>query len=322
MSDKELVLITGASGFVGSALLDRLINDDGNYSPVAAFRQIADSNRVNNRMRSVIIGNHDAYTNWSAALVGVACVVHAAARVHVMNESSLDPMASFREVNVNGTLCLARQAAASGVRRFVFISSVKVNGEETAIGRPFVEADLPQPSDPYGQSKYEAELGLRELAANTGMEIVIIRPPLVYGYGVKANFAAMMRWLKRGVPLPLGGIHNQRSLVSLSNLVDLIVTCLTHSAAANQTFMVSDGEDVSTSDLLRRMGKVMGHPARLISFPEYLLKVAAGLLGQADVAQRLCGSLQVDISKARELLGWTPPLTLDEGLAQAVLGFK
>jgi UDP-glucose 4-epimerase len=217
-------------------------------------------------------------------------------------------------------LNLARQAAAAGLRRFVFVSSIKVNGEATQLARPFIADDAPAPLDAYGVSKMEAEQGLREIARQTGMEVVIIRPPLVYGPGVKANFAAMMRWLKRGVPLPLGAIHNQRSLVALDNLVDLILTCLTHPAATNQTFLVSDGEDVSTTELLRRMGQAMGKTARLLPVPASWLKVAASLVGKGDVAQRLCGSLQVDISKTRELLGWVPPVSLDEGLRRAAAG--
>lgn len=189
------------------------------------------------------------------------------------------------------------------------------------MGNPFSATDAPVPSDAYGVSKMEAEHGLHELSAQTGMDVVIIRPPLVYGPGVKANFAAMMSWLKRGVPLPLGAIHNQRSLVALDNLVDLIVTCLTHPAAANQTFLVSDGQDVSTTDLLRRMGRAMGHPARLVPVPVSCLKLAAAMLGKQDIAQRLCSSLQVDIDKTRHLLDWRPPLSLDEGLKKAAQGY-
>ena len=266
---------------------------------------------------SFVVGDINDATDWGRALVDVNSVVHLAARVHVMHDTAADPLTAFRVVNVEGTLSLARQAAAAGVKRFVFISSVKVNGEATLPGQPFTADDVPAPLDAYGVSKMEAEQGLRELSAQTGMEVVIIRPPLVYGPGVKANFAAMMRWLRRGVPLPLGAIHNQRSLVALDNLVDLIVTCLTHPAAANQTFLVSDGEDVSTTELLRRMGRAMGHPAHLIPVPASLLKLAATMLGKQDVAQRLCGSLQVDIEKTRRLLGWTPPLSLDEGLRRA-----
>ena len=256
---------------------------------------------------------------WADAVKGVSAIEHRAARVHVMTEKAANPLEEFRRVNVQGTLNLAQQAAAAGVARFVVVSSIKVNGEETFKGVPFFAGDVAAPADPYGISKLEAELGLYEIAAQTGMEIVVIRPPLVYGPGVRANFAAMMRWLQKGVPLPLGAIHNQRSLVALDNLVDLIVTCTTHPAAANQTFLVSDGEDVSTSELLRRMGNVMGCPARLVPVPASLLKLAAAMVGKGDVAQRLCGSLQVDIKKTRQLLDWNPPLSLDEGLRRAAM---
>jgi UDP-glucose 4-epimerase len=239
-----------------------------------------------------------------------------------MQEATADPLEEFRRANVQGTLNLARQAAAAGVRRFVFVSSIKVNGEATQLGSPFKADDTPAPLDAYGVSKMEAEQGLREIARQTGMEVVIIRPPLVYGPGVKANFAVMMRWLKRGIPLPLGAIHNQRSLVALDNLVDLLVTCLTHPAAANQTFLVSDGDDVSTTELLRRMGQALGCPARLMPVQVSLLKLAAAMVCKRDVAQRLCGSLQVDIEKTRRVLGWTPPISLDEGLKKAGEAYK
>jgi nucleoside-diphosphate-sugar epimerase len=272
------------------------------------------------RVRPRVTGDLEPAADWSVALAGISAVVHLAARVHVMADTAANPLEEFRRVNVQGTLNLARQAAAAGVRRFVFVSSIKVNGEATQPGFPFTADDAPAPLDAYGVSKMEAEQGLREIARQTGMDVVIIRPPLVYGPGVKANFAAMMRWLKRGVPLPLGAIHNQRSLVALDNLVDLIVTCITHPAAANPIFPVSDGEDVSTTGLLRRMGQAMGRPARLIPVPAGLLKLAATVLGKPDVAQRLCGSLPVDIEKTRRLLGWTPPLSLDEGLRRAAGG--
>ncbi|CDS53583.1 UDP-glucose 4-epimerase [Polaromonas sp. CG9_12] len=230
-------------------------------------------------------------------------------------------MDAFRKVNMRGTLNLARQAAAADVRRFVFVSSIGVNGAET-FQQPFDAQDRAAPHSPYALSKYEAELGLQALAAETDMEVVIIRPPLVYGPGAPGNFGSLMRWLQRGIPLPLGAIHNLRSLVALDNLVDLIVTCITHPAAANQTFLVSDGEDVSTTELLHRMGQAMGCPARLIPVPTGVLKAAAALLGKRDMAQRLCGSLQVDIQKTRQLLGWNPPLTLDQGLKKAAQGFR
>jgi nucleoside-diphosphate-sugar epimerase len=202
----------------------------------------------------------------------------------------------------------------------VFISSVKVNGEHTEFGHAFSETDAPNPQDAYGLSKYEAEQGLRQMAAETGMELVIIRPPLVYGPGVKANFAALMRAVQRGWPLPLGAIHNQRSLVALDNLVDFIITCITHPQAANQTFLVSDGQDLSTTELVRGMARAAGVPARLLPVPAWLLQAGAGLLGKGDAVQRLCGNLQVDISKARQLLGWVPPVSVEDGLRWAMGG--
>jgi nucleoside-diphosphate-sugar epimerase len=309
------ILITGASGFVGKPLCAELFR--GGHAIRAGSRSF---NAEFHDFEQVMIGAMDGGTDWSAAVVGVEVVIHLAARVHVMDDRATDPLAEFRKVNVQATLKLASQAVAAGVKRFVLVSSVKVNGESTLPGQPFTEADAPYPQDAYGLSKHEAELGLRQIAAESGMEVVIIRPPLVYGPGVKANFAAMMRWLRRGVPLPLGAIHNQRSLVALDNLVDLIVTCLVHSAAANQTFLISDGEDVSTTELLQRMGQALGCPARLIPVPASWLKLAAAMVGKQDVAQRLCGSLQVDIEKTRRLLGWTPPVSLDEGLRRAAAG--
>jgi nucleoside-diphosphate-sugar epimerase len=314
-----VILVTGATGFVGRAVVQRLLAEDQSRRLAAAVRR--DAPKLSDRVLQHVTGDLESSTDWSAALGDVSAVVHCAARVHVMADTAANPLEEFRRVNVQGTLNLARQAAAAGVRRFVFVSSIKVNGEVTQLGRPFTADDAPAPVDAYGVSKMEAEEGLRAIASQTGMEVVIIRPTLVYGPGVKANFAAMMRWLKRGVPLPLGVIHNQRSLVSLDNLVDLIVTCLTHPAAANQTFLASDGEDVSTTELLHRMGQAMGRPARLIPVPASWLKLAAAMVGKQDVAQRLCGSLQVDIEKTRRLLGWTPPLTLDQGLKKAAEGY-
>ena len=312
-----MILVTGATGFVGSSLVVRLAQEGVEIR--ACVRR--DNAELPKGVQVVRVGNLTAETEWSHALSGVDVVVHAAARVHVMQDAAADPLQEFRRVNVQGTLQLARQAAAAGVRRFVFISSIKVNGEATQPGHPFTADDVPAPMDAYGVSKMEAELGLREMAAQTGMELVIIRPPLVYGPGVRANFHAMMRWLARGMPLPLGAIHNLRSLVALDNLVDLIVTCIHHPAAANQTFLVSDGEDLSTSQLLRRMGQALGEPARLIPVPPALLKLGAALLGKPAVAQRLCGSLQVDISKTRQLLGWRPPVSVDAGLKKAAEGY-
>ena len=310
------LLITGVTGFVGKAVCEQAARHG--FAVKGALR-------IRGEMLSCIepfvVGEINVATDWGSALRDVNAVIHLAARVHVMHDTAADPLTAFRAVNVEGTLNLARQAAAAGVRRFVFVSSIKVNGESTRPGQPFTAGDVPAPLDAYGVSKMEAEQGLRELSAQTGMKVVIIRSPLVYGPGVKANFAAMMRWLNRGVPSPLGAIHNQRSLVALDNLVDLIVTCLTHPAAANQTFLVSDGEDVSTTELLRRMGRAMGCSARLIPVPASWLKLAATLVGKQDMAQRLCSSLQVDIAKTRDLLGWRPPLSLDQGLKKAAEGY-
>ncbi len=311
------VLVTGANGFVGRALCAEAV------SRGMAVRGITRaSGDLPISVENFAVGGIDGNTDWRDVLTGCEVVVHLAARVHVMADLAANPLEEFRRVTVRGTLNLARQAAAANVRRFLFVSSIKVNGEATQLGRPFTADDAPAPLGAYGVSKMEAEQGLREIARQSGMDVVIIRPPLVYGPGVKANFAAMIRWLNCGVPLPLGATHNQRSFVSLNNLVDLIVTCLTYPAAANQTFLVSDGEDVSTTELLRRMSQALGRPARLVPVPVSWLKLAAAMVGKQDVAQRLCGSLQVDIEKTRRLLGWTPPLSLDEGLKKAAEGIS
>jgi nucleoside-diphosphate-sugar epimerase len=311
-----VILITGATGFVGKALVQRLL-------AYAVLRRLVVAVRIGGQqwpeaVLPIVTGDLKPSTDWSIALEGVAVVVHSAARVHVMQNSEADPLAAFRAVNVAVTLNLARQAAAAGVKRFVFISSVKVNGERTPLLRAFTEADAPNPQDAYGQSKHEAEQGLRQIALNTGMEVVIIRPPLVYGPGVKANFAALMRAVQRGWPLPLGAVHNQRSLVALGNLLDLIVTCITHPQAANQTFLVSDGQDLSTTELVRGMAHAAGVPARFLPVPVWALQAGATLLGKGDALQRLCGNLQVDISKSRSLLGWVPPMSVEEGLRRAM----
>lgn len=311
-------LVTGANGFVGTALCERLSQES-----LPARAAVRSAGEQQNDIETVGVGSITAETDWTTALKDVQHVVHLAARVHVMEEQSADPLAEFRCVNVEGTVNLARQAAAAGVKRFVFFSSIKVNGESTQPGRPFAADDEPEPEGPYAISKHEAEQALKKVAKQTGMEVVIIRPPLVYGPGVKANFEAMMRWMAQGAPLPLAAVsYNQRSFVALDNLVDLIVTCLSHPAAANQTFLVSDGEDLSTADLLRRMGQALGKPARLFYVPTDLLKLSATLLGKQGIYQRLCGSLQVDISKTRQLLSWKPLLSVDEGLRLAVQGLR
>ena len=307
------LLVTGANGFVARSICTELAQRKHNLH--RAVRRLSGSSEG-----YFELGDIGPATNWSGALEGVHAVIHLAARVHIVVDGAKNPLEEFRKVNVAGTINLAKTAAASGVNRFVYVSSIGVNGSQTAESKPFSETDKPNPHNAYALSKWEAEQGLLRIAAETGMEVVIIRPPLVYGPNPPGNFGSLMRWLQRGVPLPLGAIHNQRSLVALDNLVDLIVTCLTHPAAANQTFLVSDGEDVSTTELLRRMGQAMGCPTRLLPVPASWLKLAAAMFGKQDVAQRLCSSLQVDIAKTRDLLGWRPPLSLDQGLKKAAEG--
>lgn len=317
-AQQPLVLVTGGSGFVGRALVDRLVRDRRHRVRVAVRRPVND---LDAQVEQVRIGDLDGSTEWRAAVEGADAIVHAAARVHVMHDSALDPLRAFRTVNVDGTLHLAQTAAAAGVRRLVFLSSIKVNGESTPPGRPFHAEDAPAPRDPYGVSKREAEEGLRALARKGSLQVVIVRAPLVYGPGVKANFAALMRLLCSGIPLPLGSIDNRRTLVALDNLVDLLVTCIEHPAAGNETFLAGDQEDLSTTDLLRRLGVALGRPARLVPVPPRWVEFAAGLVGRRAVADRLCGSLQVDIGKATSLLGWRPPLPVDAALRQTAAQF-
>ncbi|MDB5905724.1 MAG: galE, partial [Betaproteobacteria bacterium] len=274
------LLVTGASGFVGRAVVERCVADP-RWRVRAAVR--GNPAVIPEGAQAAHVGDIGPDTDWRDALDGVDVVVHAAARVHMMSDAAADPLEAFRRVNVAGTLNLARQAATARARRFVFISSIKVNGEATH-ARPYTAADAPAPLDPYGVSKHEAEEGLRALARETSLEVAIIRPVLVYGPGVKANFLSMMRWLHRGIPLPLGALHNRRSLVALDNLVDLIHTCVDHPAAANETFLVSDGEDLSTTALLERTALALGARARLLPVPPQLLAAAARALGKADLA--------------------------------------
>jgi nucleoside-diphosphate-sugar epimerase len=310
-------LITGGTGFVGQALTRRAVAE-GRSVRLALRRPMEHT-----AAHGLMVGQIDGQTQWQSALDGVDTVFHLAARVHVMNETASDPLTAFRDVNTAGTLNLARQAATAGVRRLVFMSSIKVNGEYTAPGRPFTADQPARPEDPYGQSKWEAEQGLRSLGAKTGLEVVVIRPPLVYGPGVKANFAALFRAVDRGWPLPLASVTgNRRSLVALDNLVDLLVACANHPAAAHRTFLASDGEDLSTAELILRMARALGRLPRLLPFPPALLRLGAASLGRKAVVQRLLDNLQVDITATRQTLGWQPPITVDEGLRRTVAGLR
>jgi nucleoside-diphosphate-sugar epimerase len=308
------ILLTGASGFVGRGIVTRAAAMELSAIRVA----LREGTRPPPGCDAFFIGDLSQPVDWSSAVGDRDCVIHAAARVHIMQETASDPLREFRRVNVDGTLQLARQAAHAGVKRFIFISSIKVNGEATLPGRPFTSHDVPAPAGDYGISKLEAERGLFDLAAETGMEVVVIRPVLVYGPGVKGNFQSMMSWLHRGIPLPLGRIENRRSMVSVENLADLVLRCVEHVAAANRVFLVSDGEDLSTTELLRRTAAAMNRSPRLLPVPPKILRTAAHLIGRDDIAQRLCDSLQVDIALTRVTLHWSPIRSVDDALAATV----
>jgi nucleoside-diphosphate-sugar epimerase len=310
------VLVTGASGFVGSALCRHLVARG--FRPTGVVRHLPPKPVPG--VDYQIVPDLGKSKLWKEILVGVDVVVHCAARAHVMRDSEIDPLAVFREVNVEGTRYLAEHAVNHGIKRFVYISSIKVNGEGTN-ERPFKADDKPAPEDYYGISKWEAEQVLQKIVCNSKLEIVIIRPPLVYGPKVRANFFKIMKLVKSGLPLPFGAIHNSRSFVALDNLVDLILTCLKHPAAINQTFLVSDGDDLSTPDLLRRIAKAFGKSVQLIPIPLFLLRTTALLLGKTDLAERLFGSLQVDIYKTKKLLGWAPKVSVDEALLETTKHF-
>ena len=308
-----MILLTGVTGFVGNFLYQQL-----NYLNIPVNVTIRTEESAIFFKKSIVVAHINEKTDWSHALVGIDTVVHLAARVHVMNESSRDPLSEFRLSNVASTRNLAKQAASAGVKRFIFLSSIKVNGESTEQECKYTEEDKPHPEDSYALSKMEAEIALFEIAQETGMEVVIIRSPLVYGPGVKANFRSLMTMVSKGVPLPLAAVtDNRRSLVGVDNLVDFIITCINHPAAANQVFLVSDDEDLSTSELLHRMYKANGTPDRLFTLPLWFLNLCATTIKRKSVYSRLCGSLQIDISKSKQILGWTPPVSVDEGLRRA-----
>jgi nucleoside-diphosphate-sugar epimerase len=307
------VLVTGANGFVGRALCNAL---------AASGRHVRRAVRTEaaGLENAIVVGDLCGSTDWSRALEGVSCVMHLAARTHVLSETAADPLAEYRRINVDGTATLARQAARAGVRRLVFLSSVKVNGEATVA--PFTERDAPRPEDGYGISKWEAEQALARAIAENGMEFVVLRPPLVYGPGVGGNFLRIMRLVARGIPLPLASIANRRSLVYLGNLVGAIVTVADTPHAANRTFLVSDGEDVSTPDLVRAIAQALGVSPRLLPCPLAGLELGAALTGRRAELARLAGSLQVDGSALRDALGWRPPYTFEQGLAETARWYR
>ena len=306
----RMLLVTGATGFVGQALCAELARRG------IAFRGVARSARDG----YTAVGGIDGATDWSAALDGVDTIIHLAARVHVMDRDGGKDAARFHSVNTEGTLNLARQAAAKGVRRLVFISTIKVNGEATDGRGPFKPGDPPDPQDAYAASKLAAEVGLRAVGGETGLETVIVRPPLVYGPGVKANFESLMKLVRRGVPLPFASVRNARSLVYVGNLVDLAISAAAHPNAAGRTFLAADGEDLSTPDLIRAIATAQGRPARLFAVPPALLRAGAGLVGRRGLASRLLGTLRVDIADTRTALEWSPPFTVAEGLRATVAG--
>lgn len=305
------ILVTGANGFVGKTLCTTL-QQRGNYF-VPVVRQIE-------RDGQIAVGDLTADTDWCSALSGCDTVIHLAARVHVMDDRAVNPIAAFRAVNVAATENLACQAARLGVRRFVFVSSIKVNGESTG-GVPFRASDAPAPLDAYGQSKLEAEQALHTISAETGLEVVVVRPPLVYGPGVGANFQRLMQLMKAGVPLPLGAVRNRRSLVALDNLVDMLMVCAHHPAAVGRTFLVSDDHDVATPELIRMLAAAMGTRARLLPVPARLLAAGAGMLGKSAAADRVLSSLQVDIEQTRSMLGWKPVVSMEAAIDATVAHF-
>ncbi|MEZ5839389.1 MAG: SDR family oxidoreductase [Hyphomicrobiales bacterium] len=311
--------VTGANGFIGRALVSELAEKE--HEPVALVRR-ADRGPAGAEAR--VLGDLGPAPVDPALLCGLDVIIHLAARVHVMRDSAADPLAAFRAVNTAGAVRLAEAAHAAGVRRFVFVSTIRVNGAETPYrngrGRPFTSFDIPAPTEPYGLSKAEAERQLAALSAATGLEVPIVRPPLVYGPGAKGNFARLAGWVARGMPLPLALVDNKRSLVALDNLVDMLVAVATHPAAREGTFLVSDDDDLSTPELIARIGRAIGRPARLFAVPVPLLRAAGALLGRRGEVRRLTTSLQVDMADTKARLGWHPPVAVDAAIASAVAG--
>lgn len=310
------VLVTGANGFVGRAICERFLQSGATVR--GAVRAV--DRAVPLGVQKVVAGDVELRADRAALLRGIELVVHAVGRAHQMRDRAQDPLSAHRKVNVEGTIELAREAAAHGVRRFAYVSSVKVHGEGRAT--PYVESDLPAPADPYAVSKWEAEQALRQLGSQTGLEVVIVRPPLVYGPGVGANFLRLMQFVARGLPLPLGAIRNRRSLVFVGNLADAVFRAATSPAAPGKTYLVSDGMDLSTPDLVRAIASALGCPARLLPVPPGAIRLGAALLGKRHAAERLLGSLFVDSSAIRRDLGWLPPFSVAEGLGVTARSFR
>jgi len=312
------ILVTGADGFLGSSII-KALSADPDFEPVASVRSVSEKipGSVRTFSSQILSRNH----NWTEALKGADTVVHCAARAHKLNDSSKDPLKDFIEINTEGTLKLAEQAAANGVRRFIFISSIGVNGISTK-GAPFSSADTPAPHSPYAVSKYKAEEGLKEIAANSDMSLVIIRPPLIYGKNAPGNFARLVKWVKKGIPLPFGSVKNKRSMVYIGNLTDMILKCIDNKDANSKTFLVSDGADISTTELLKTASAVLDTNTVLIPVPEFMLRSAASIAGKRDLAEQLLGSLQIDISDTCRTLGWSPPFSAKEALRLTFESYK
>lgn len=302
------VLLTGAGGWLGQALAARLVQEPGVRLTTAGRRPLA----LPGRAKALVVGEFNQQTDWRAAVAGQQLVIHVAGLTAAGAAGLPQPANAFAQVNVQATLALAQQAQAAGVQRLIFISSIGVLGNCSE--QPLTELATPNPQGLYAQSKWAAEQGLWQLQAGGGLELTVIRPPLVYGAGAKGAFGRLVHWVKQGRPLPLASVRNQRTLVGLDNLVDLIVTCCTHPAAANQVFLAGDAESVSTPELIQRLAQAGQFKVPLLPVPELLLRLGASCLGQSDKVQGLLGSLPVDISKARDRLGWQPPFTVDEGL--------
>ncbi len=312
------VLITGVGGFIGRELCVRMLAEG--WQVRGTFRSEIDVSRLPRGVEAVSIASIDSDTKWDDALAGIDTVVHLAARVHVMDDSSLDPITEYRKVNVEGTKCLAIAAAKAGVKRFVFISSVKVNGEGRAAA--YTEDDEEAPEDSYGVSKWEAEQELHKISDTTGIEVVILRPPLVYGPGVKANFLRLFKIVERGIPLPLSSIKNRRSFIYLGNLIDAIITCIVHPGAAGHTFLVGDEENISTPGLIRQIALAMEKPTLLFPIPPFLMRLTGKLLGKSAAIDRLLGSLTIDSTRVRKELEWKPPYKMEQGIRETAKWYQ